>query len=415
MALKLINTENLDTLADKMKARTGTEGKLVFPEGFNNEVEKMVARNALTLIVDRQATEVTAEQLQGITSIGMYAFAYMRELKTLILPEGVTRLETSAIRACDTLNKLILPSTLEYIGDYSIYACTHLKEFKIPAKVKTILDSGIRQLTRLERVDMTDYGESESFPTLGGTNTFSGCGNIYKIVVPYGRRGEIIEMTNWSTFADRIYSEAVDLLLGTWNFKNCPSAPQPSLYTYNIKFINGNKNVFTQLGIEIADTPDGTYYYMYFYNENGTRLVAYDDSQGGWTLDAHKNISIIAVKDTPEKVEELYDIFMNSGVSKIGNVETWEFKENFLSQFEGDYNITFECSGIVYDKMSLTISSGVMYINYCTYMGDVAYVYEGNLWNSTQYSTITIISTEGETEERLQAFYTWLEANATKK
>ena len=51
--------------------------------------------------------------------------------KVIIVPEGVTRIDTNGFKKCNA-NKIILPSTLTYIGDYAFSFCKYLEKIIIP-------------------------------------------------------------------------------------------------------------------------------------------------------------------------------------------------------------------------------------------------------------------------------------------
>ena len=67
------------------------------------------------------------------TEIPGNLFAYLRGLKRVVIPEGVTRLDKDALWCCDALEELVLPSTLESLADNAIGRCPTLRHMQIPA------------------------------------------------------------------------------------------------------------------------------------------------------------------------------------------------------------------------------------------------------------------------------------------
>ena len=65
-------------------------------------------------------------------------FAYMKGLRCVVIPEGITRLGRMAFYCCDELEELVLPSTIEVIADDAIRNCPNLRSILLPegARVK---------------------------------------------------------------------------------------------------------------------------------------------------------------------------------------------------------------------------------------------------------------------------------------
>lgn len=61
------------------------------------------------------------------------------QIKSLILPEGITRIENFALGYAENLISIEMPSTIEYIGDYSFINCISLKAVDIKATEKPVI------------------------------------------------------------------------------------------------------------------------------------------------------------------------------------------------------------------------------------------------------------------------------------
>ena len=116
--------------------------------------------NTTAYVVDRSVTEITAEDLKGITKIGAYAFYGCSELVSVELPDTVESIEKYAFAECRklidftfsknlkqigssvfyraALTNVVLPSGLTKIGREAFNYCTALKTVYIPNTVTDI-------------------------------------------------------------------------------------------------------------------------------------------------------------------------------------------------------------------------------------------------------------------------------------
>ena len=73
-----------------------------------------------------------------ITSIGASAFEHCKQLKHLIIAEGVINFNDFAFAACTNLQTIQLPSSLKTLGSATFFACKNLNAIDIPAQVSTL-------------------------------------------------------------------------------------------------------------------------------------------------------------------------------------------------------------------------------------------------------------------------------------
>ena len=132
--------------------------------------------SAFKAIVDDSLTEVTAEMLDGITSIGVTAFASCTSLTSITIPSGVT-----------------------YIGNSVFYYCTHLASITIPSSVTSIGYSAFQTCNRLESVTV----EATTPPTLGYMAFDFTSANLV-IYVPAESVEAYKTASYWSNYASRI-------------------------------------------------------------------------------------------------------------------------------------------------------------------------------------------------------------------
>jgi len=87
------------------------------PYGFSN-------RNLKSIVIPK-----------GITSIGSEAFSGCYNLINIILPEGLIRIEEGAFLSCTNIKNIIIPDSVIYIGGGAFKLCQNLENINIPANV----------------------------------------------------------------------------------------------------------------------------------------------------------------------------------------------------------------------------------------------------------------------------------------
>jgi hypothetical protein len=73
-----------------------------------------------------------------VTAIGEDAFRYCTNLTSIIVPEGILRIEESAFSNCSNLTTITLPNSLTSIGMGAFNKCTKLTSIDIPSSVTDI-------------------------------------------------------------------------------------------------------------------------------------------------------------------------------------------------------------------------------------------------------------------------------------
>lgn len=174
--------------------------------------------NKLPSVVDKSVTEITADDLRGITTVGRYAFYMCTRLTSVTIPNGVTIIDESAFGICTTLETVIMPNSITtirkgafsgtritsidipenvtYIGD-NVFYNDFLTEITIPRKVSYIGNNnfmvmGLRQMTLLNPNPPTIF-----------ENTFVNRGR-FPIYVPAESVDAYKAAQYWSEFADNI-------------------------------------------------------------------------------------------------------------------------------------------------------------------------------------------------------------------
>ena len=117
-----------------------------YPHGsvspWGQEITEVVIQNGVTSIgvwafaLRYCLTNVTIPD--SVTSIGFGAFVNCNSLSSVTIPDSVTRIEQSAFIYCTSLTSITIPDSVTSIGDYSFRGCTSLTSVIIPDSVTSI-------------------------------------------------------------------------------------------------------------------------------------------------------------------------------------------------------------------------------------------------------------------------------------
>lgn len=89
---------------------------------------------------NKQGSNITkVEFAPGVKTIKARAFCGLQQVKEIIVPEGVTTINSHAFYNCG-VEKIVLPSTLKTIGDSAFNHCTALREINLPEGITKMGD-----------------------------------------------------------------------------------------------------------------------------------------------------------------------------------------------------------------------------------------------------------------------------------
>jgi len=112
----------------------------------------------------------------GTTCIGRYAFSECKNLKEVILNEGLLTIGWSGFNFCSTLGTIQFPESLTEIGSYC-FTNTSLKTVTLPKNLKTIGASAFKPCYSLTSIEFPEGIESI------GSGAFTGCSSIKSVTV----------------------------------------------------------------------------------------------------------------------------------------------------------------------------------------------------------------------------------------
>lgn len=164
-----------------------------------------ILENKLASLIDGSITEITAEDLAGVTEIVDYALYNRSELKNITIPDTVTNIGISACEGCSKLETVImsnnvtsiskkmfdhcfelknitLPDIVTNIGERAFYLAKNLKELNIPDSVTSLYSSCFAGMFSVEELRLPE-GITEipgaCFGQTTGRSSSTGECNIY--------------------------------------------------------------------------------------------------------------------------------------------------------------------------------------------------------------------------------------------
>lgn len=161
------------------KTAYGADGKITGTiADYDGTAEPASGKSLFAKMVDRSITEVTAEDLAGLTNIERYAFAGCSYLSTISLPDTINWIGFEAFNGATRLSNIIIPNNVHYIGQSAFRSCEKFTSIVIPDKLSTLLSYTLANCTGLMSV------------TLGNNLTkienraFEACNNLQSIIIP---------------------------------------------------------------------------------------------------------------------------------------------------------------------------------------------------------------------------------------
>lgn len=151
---------------------TSTDGTLVNPyktDAFNATIVSNTIINGIGSFRFDQSLEV----------IGQKAFYNRLNLKSMVLPEGVSELQEHAFDNCIWLETITMPSTITGIGDAVFNNCRSIEALSIPS-VERIPDDAFQGCIKLKSIILPKSLENI------GTGAFSNCSSLISVNIPEG-------------------------------------------------------------------------------------------------------------------------------------------------------------------------------------------------------------------------------------
>lgn len=102
-------------------------------------------------------TDITIPET--VTYIGEGAFGGCEELEQIVLPDSISRIENETFAWCYKLKDVTIPETVTYIGEYAFRDCA-LVSINIPAAVEEIASSAFAYCSKLTDIHVAEENEN---------------------------------------------------------------------------------------------------------------------------------------------------------------------------------------------------------------------------------------------------------------
>lgn len=116
--------------------------------------------------------------IQGISTIGSYAFDSLLFVKEVVVPSSVKSVHKSAFACMEQLEAITFQGDLDYIGEYAIAVCKSLLYIKFEGEVKALGSSCFQENKNIEVLTIPDG--IEHLPS----SVCSFCDKLRKIILP---------------------------------------------------------------------------------------------------------------------------------------------------------------------------------------------------------------------------------------
>ena len=132
------------------------------------------------------------------TKLGAWLFVDCFSLTSVIIPDGVTSIESSVFNSCSGLTSITIPDGVTTIGQTVFADCRSLTSVTIPDSV-----TSIGAITFVNCSTLTSITVNATTPPTLGADVFNSTNNC-PIYVPSASVNAYKAATGWSTYASRI-------------------------------------------------------------------------------------------------------------------------------------------------------------------------------------------------------------------
>ncbi len=149
----------------------GTSSNVEIPRtaaSLNNGIVKSIGESAFENNTRLRSVVIP----NSITKLDNYVFYGCSGLKSVTIPGSVTSMGDSVFYGCTSLNSVVIPNGVTYIPWYAFSGCKSLVSITIPPNVKTIDNGAFQNCTGLKSITIPKSVTSIN------ASAFSGCPNL---------------------------------------------------------------------------------------------------------------------------------------------------------------------------------------------------------------------------------------------
>ena len=125
-----------------------------------------IENNVLVQVTNNDIKDGTVVIPDSVEYIGVYAFAFCKQLKEIVIPDSVKSIGKGAFDGCKSLENIVLSDSVKMIGDYAFCCCSSLEEIALPNSIKYIGEYAFEDCSSLKEIilpDSVDHIEKSAF------------------------------------------------------------------------------------------------------------------------------------------------------------------------------------------------------------------------------------------------------------
>lgn len=206
---RAIKVSTLDELAEGFQESRGITDKLTIKQMIAFAKEPVGGgENKLAKVLDSTITEITANDLEGVTQLRNYAFYHQYELKSIEMANTISgRVGDFAFSNCINLERVVISDNVDRLNRYCFNECKKLtdKSIDFGSGLTWIYDYCFYNCTGLESI--TFPNQINTF----GNYIFQGCTNLKTVRIGNGVRDYIYAISSLCfQYADNITDIYID-------------------------------------------------------------------------------------------------------------------------------------------------------------------------------------------------------------
>ena len=128
---------------------------------------------AFKALVDRSITDVTADMLDGVTTINFYAFDRCVNLTSVEISNSVTAIGDNAFSNCVSLTSLTIPNSVTSIANFAFQNCSVLSSVTVQATNPPTIGNDVFRYTHANLVIYVPAASVDAYKSASGWSTYA--------------------------------------------------------------------------------------------------------------------------------------------------------------------------------------------------------------------------------------------------
>ena len=250
--------------------------------------------------------------LDGVTTIGNFAFAECSNLINVTIPNSVTSIGENAFEFCSRLTNVNIPNSVTSIESEAFFCCSSLTSVTIPNSVTSI--DGFRGCSSL-----TDVSIPDSVTSIRAL-AFDGCSSLTSVTIPNS-----VTSIGSSAFEGCSSLTSVNIpnsvtKIGSGAFSRCSSLLRVSVDTQNPSYCVADDVLFNKEMTELIQYPAGK-------PDSNYRIPSSVTAIEGYAFDGCSNLTSVTIPNSMTSIgwyafygcSSLTNVSIPNSVTSIGN------------------------------------------------------------------------------------------------